>query len=282
MAVHEVCVAPLPAWVDLARLLGPSSGQPWRVEALDEGWCEARASLSSEAAAELAARLRGVGLGGRAIACSIEPPLRRAIVRRARTEDARRRRETTPGFERPGVRLDEEGRWSLTPERLALRIARTADRAPIVDAGCGLGGNAIAFARAGCRVTAIEADPVRLAHARHNAKIYQVDDRIRFVLGDALALAREHAERDAILYVDPPWGREWKRDRCELAKLPLLAALLSVAGPSYAALWAKVPPSFAIDELPNASPEAHFGEAEGDRRRVKFLLLRAEQKSSKR
>lgn len=283
VAVHEVHVAPIPAWVELERLLGPTdAGQPWRVAALDEGWCEARAILSSDAAADLGARLRGVGLGGRAIACSVDPPLRRAAVRRARTEDARRRRETTPGFERPGVRLDEEGRWSLTPERLALRIARTADHAPIVDAGCGLGGNAIAFARAGCRVTAIEADPARLALARHNAEIYQVADRIRFIPGDAFTLAREHAERDAILYVDPPWGREWNRERCDLAQLPLLAALLPIAASGYAALWAKVPPSFAIEELPGAVPEAWFGEAEGDRRRVKFVLLRQVQNSSNR
>lgn len=274
MAVHEVRVAPIPVWIDLERLLGPTDGPPWRVASLDGGWCEARAALSREAAADLGARLRGVGLGGRALVCEVEPPLRRVAVRRARIEDARRRRETTPGFERVGVRLDDEGRWSLTPERLALRLARTADRAPIVDAGCGLGGNAIAFARAGCRVIAIEADRGRLELARHNAKIYQVEDRIRFFHGDAVTLAREHAGRDAILYVDPPWGRDWKRDRCGLAELPLLADLLAIAASGNAALWAKVPPSFAIEEVPGAVPEAWFGEAEGDRRRVKFVLLR--------
>jgi len=275
VAEHQVRVAPIPTWVDVERLLGPSgSADPWRVTVLDDGSREARASLSSEAAADLGARLRGIGLDGRAIACTIEPPLRRAIVRRARTEDARRRRATTPGFERPGVRLDEEGRWSLTPERLALRIAGTAAHAPIIDAGCGLGGNAIAFARAGCRVVAIEADAARLALARHNAEIYQVADRIRFVHGDAVELAAELGSRDAILYVDPPWGRDWDRERCGLADLPLLASLLPIATSGYAALWAKVPPSFATAELPDAVPEAWFGEAEGDRRRIKFVLLR--------
>ena len=39
-------------------------------------------------------------------------------------------------------------------------------------------------------------------------------------------------------------------------------------------LWAKVPPSFAVDELPGAEPEAYFGEAAGDVRRVKLVLLR--------
>ena len=274
MSEHEVRVAPIPAWVDHERLLGPTdAGQPWHVVTLDDGACEARTRLSSEAAADLQARLRGLGLDGRALVCSIDPPLKRPVVRRARTEDARRRRATTPGFERSGVRLDDEGRWSLTPEQLALRIARTAAHAPIVDAGCGLGGNAIAFARAGSSVIAIEADAARLALARHNAKTYQVADRIHFIHGDAVALAREHATRDAILFIDPPWGRDWAHDRCGLAQLPLLAALLTIAS-EYAALWAKVPPSFATAELPDATPEAWFGEAEGDRRRIKFVLLR--------
>jgi hypothetical protein len=278
VAEHEVRVAPIPAWIDHERLLGPTdAGQPWHVVALEAGACEARARLSSEAAADLGARLRGLGLDGRALLCSIDPPLRRPLVRRARTEDARRRRATTPGFERAGVRLDDEGRWSLTPEQLALRLARTAARTPIVDAGCGAGGNAIAFARAGSRVVAIEADAGRLALARHNAKIYQVDDRIHFIHGDALTVAREHAERDAILFIDPPWGRDWERERCGLAQLPLLAALLPIAS-EFAALWAKVPPSFATAELPEATPEAWFGEAEGDRRRIKFVLLRLAEK----
>lgn len=274
MAEHQVRVAPIPAWIDIERLLGPTgSTQPWRVVTLDDRACEAQASLSSEAAADLGARLRGVGLDGRLLVCSIEPPLRRAAVRRARTEDARRRRATTPGFERAGVRLDDEGRWSLTPERLALGIAGTAAHAPIVDAGCGLGGNAIAFARAGCRVIAIEADEARLALARHNAEIYQVHDRIRFVHGDAVELAAELAERDAILFVDPPWGPDCNRERCGLADLPLLADLLPIAS-NYAALWAKLPPSFATAELADAVAEAWFGESPGDRRRIKFVLLR--------
>jgi SAM-dependent methyltransferase len=271
VAEHQVHVAPIPEWVDHERLLGPAA---WELTSLADGSREARAVLTSDAAADLGARLRGIGIDGQAIRCTIEPPLRRSLIRRARTEDARRRRVTSPGFERPGVRLDEEGRWSLTPERLALDIARSADRAPIVDAGCGLGGNAIAFARVGCPVVAIEANAERLALARHNAGVYGVRDHIRFIHGDALTHAMRLADRRAILFVDPPWGEDWKRERCALVDLPLLAALLPIAENGYAALWAKVPPSFATAELPAATPEALFGVAEGDRRRIKFVLLR--------
>jgi len=275
VASHEVRVAPIPAWVDHERLLGPSeAGVAWQISTDAGGERGAQSRLGSEAAADLGARLRGVGLAGRALSCTIEPPLQRSMVRRARTEDARRRRATTPGFERAGVRLDAEGRWSLTPESLGLRIARAARGAPIVDAGCGLGGNSIAFARTGCRVIAIEANAERLALARHNAGVYGVRDRIEFIHGDAVAYAAGHADRRAIVFVDPPWGTDWDRTRCALDELPLLAALLPIAAQGYAALWAKVPPSFATDQLREAAAEAVFGEGPGDHRRIKFLLLR--------
>ena len=129
----------------------------------------------------MAARLRGVALGGRAIAVRVEPDLPRAVVRAARLRDARARRLTTPGFSRPGTQVDEEGRWSLTPEALALALGREAAGAVVFDACCGCGGNAIGFARAGCRVVAVDTDAGRLALARHNAAIYGVADYIDYL-----------------------------------------------------------------------------------------------------
>jgi SAM-dependent methyltransferase len=284
VARHTVLVEALPSWLDSRRLLGPTAaddpeGEGWTLTALEPGWLRAEARLDSEQAADLAARLRGVGLGGRAIACEIDPPLRRAAVRRARSEDARRRRDTSVGFERAGVRFDEEGRWSLTPEALALDIAAKAEGRLVVDAGCGLGGNSIAFARAGSPVVAIEVDRRRLELARHNARSYAVADRIRFVAGDAPSLAPEQLEAGAIVFVDPPWGRDWDRGRVGLAELPLLAAMRRVAQRAGAELWAKLPPSFAVEELladRSGSAEAVFGAAAGDHRRVKFVLVRVE------
>lgn len=274
----------MPTWLDVGRLLGPAQtavglcDEPlgWQLEPQLDGSVEARAQLRGEQAADLAARLRGLGFDGRALVCEIEPPLRRSQVRRARTEDARRRRVTTPGFSRAEARLDEVGRMSLTPELLALEVAALAQGRPVVDAGCGAGGNAIAFARAGCQVCALEADAGRLELARHNAGVYGVRDRIEFVHADALAWVAARPDPAAILFVDPPWGADWDRSGCGLASLPLLEGLLPHAG-GYAALWAKVPPSFATAQLlDGAAGEARalFGAAEGDRRRVKFVLVR--------
>ncbi|MFZ5477878.1 MAG: methyltransferase domain-containing protein [Myxococcota bacterium] len=256
----DVQVAPLPAWCDPLRLLGPGA---WTIDGE-----VATATLSVHNAADLAARLRGVGLAGRPIVVQIDPALPRAAVRAARTEDARRRRATSPGFTRPGAKLDAEGKVSLTPEALALAIGRRAKGRVVIDAGCGCGGNAIGFARGGATVTAIERDAGRLAMARHNTRLYGVD--VRFVHGDAVELLPSLA--GDLVFVDPPWGVDWDRARVGLADVPLLSGVLAAAGGRE--VWAKVPPSFAVDELPEAVPEAFHGVAEGDARRVKFLLLR--------
>lgn len=267
---HRVRVHPLPPWLDAPRLLGapefslvPSADGP-------PGSLVAEASLSAARAADLGARLRGLCLAGQPMVCEIVPALDRALVRRARTEDARRRRDTTAGFLRRGVKLDEEGRYSLTPEVLALRMGEHAKGRRVVDAGCGAGGNAIGLARAGALVTAIERDPARLELARHNAAVYGVQDRIRFIAGDAEQRIGELAAD--LWFVDPPWGTH-ARKRMEVSDAPLLAALLA-RRPSGVELWAKVPASFAVDTVPGARAEAVFGEARGDAQRIKFLWLR--------
>lgn len=275
----QVEVANLPAWVDAQRLLGLPGFELLPAEG---GRVLARGQLPRRDAADVAARLRGVGLDGQALQVSVSPPLPRAAVRAARTVDARRRRDTSVGFSRGGTRLDEQGRFSLTPEALALRIGRDAMAAGLVrvlDAGCGAGGNAIGFARAGCEVCAVERDPARLAMARHNAGVYGAAQRIAFEVGDALERARS-GDFD-LIFVDPPWGPDWDRTCTGAADFPLLQALHSQRAPGPAgtqqrrpALWAKLPPSFDFSQLPGATPAAVFGEAAGDRNRVKFVLAR--------
>jgi predicted RNA methylase len=259
--VNRVRVRPIPAFVDARRLLGPGE---WRSEG--DGY---EAMLDGRVAADLAARLRGVGLGGHLLEIDIQPPLPRPWVRDARTHDARRRRDTTPGFTRAGTRSDEEGRFSLTPETMALRLGQRAKGRSVVDAGCGVGGNAIGFARAGSPVTAIERDPQRLELARHNARVYGVRERIRFIGGDASALLASLSAD--ILFLDPPWGVEWNRERTTFDDFPLLRFALATAPGRFQAVWAKLPPSFDPSTVPNARAHAWFGEASGDRHRVKFI-----------
>ncbi|TPV93026.1 MAG: hypothetical protein B7733_22760 [Myxococcales bacterium FL481] len=226
--------------------------------------------MSRTEAAAVATRLRGLAFDGQAIIVTCQPSLPRSAVRQARLHEARLRRDGSLGFARRGAWLDEEARYSLTPEVLAYRIGRLARRADVVDAACGAGGNAIGFARAGCRVLAIERDRERAEMARHNLRLYGVQHRVRVRCGDAL----EHVARLSVplVFVDPPWGREYDPERVTVDDLPLLRDLLEQV-PANAAVWAKVPSSFDTRGCP-ARVLACFGAGSGDRRRVKFLLLR--------
>ncbi|XP_057714124.1 trimethylguanosine synthase [Corythoichthys intestinalis] len=108
-----------------------------------------------------------------------------------------------------GIKLDKEGWFSVTPEKIAEHIALRVESSfsntqLIIDAFCGVGGNAIQFALTGKRVLAIDIDPVRLDLARHNASVYGVAHQIDFLQGDFLQLA-PHLCGD-VVFLSPPWG----------------------------------------------------------------------------
>ena len=239
----------------------------WTVEPDPRGLAVV-AELPRSAAADVVTRLRKLGFNGHPLEIEVQPGLHRSAVRAARTEDARRRRDTTVGFTRKGARMDREGRVSLTPEALAVSMAAGVD-VTVVDAGCGVGGNTIAFARAGARVIAIEQDPGRLDMARHNASLYGVADRVEWIAGDATQLVPTLSAD--LLFVDPPWGEGYDRGVTRLEDFPFLQSMLQASEP-FGRVWLKVPPSFV--PLPGFTPTVWFGQAPGDRQRVKFLLLR--------
>ena len=259
---HAVSVTGIPGWVDAERLLGVGS---WSRDS-DSTWT---ASLPRDDAAFLMARLRNIGLGGTPIEVHVRPRLKRPAVRAGRTQDARARRDTTPGFTRPGVRLDEEGRYSLTPEALALRMGKAAQGRHVTDLGCGAGGNSIGFARAGCDVLAIEHHDGRRQDMLHNAAVYGVRDRITPL---------DHLPDDAtgdLLFIDPPWGTDYDRLRTAAQDLPLLLeAAQRVRAGHFREMWAKLPPSFDPATVEGADATAVFGLRPGDAHRVKFVWLR--------
>ncbi|NXC96170.1 TGS1 synthase, partial [Certhia familiaris] len=107
-----------------------------------------------------------------------------------------------------GIKLDREGWFSVTPEKIAEHIAVRVNQSfncdIIVDAFCGVGGNAIQFALTSKRVIAIDIDPEKLRLARHNAEVYGVAEHIDFLCGDFMALAAG-LRADAV-FLSPPWG----------------------------------------------------------------------------
>ncbi|KAI7860972.1 RNA cap guanine-N2 methyltransferase-domain-containing protein [Circinella umbellata] len=103
-----------------------------------------------------------------------------------------------------GILMDREGWFSVTPEKIARHIAKKCRSKVIIDAFAGCGGNTIQFALTCHRVIAIDIDPVKLHCARHNAKIYGVEDRIEFIEGDFFKLASKL--KGDVIFLSPPWG----------------------------------------------------------------------------
>lgn len=130
-----------------------------------------------------------------------------------------------------GIKLDKEGWFSVTPERIAIHHARRVAAAfpplpqsviTVVDAFCGCGGNAIQFALAGfhgrisfitlCKlgklkntpVIAIELNPKRLAMAKHNAVLYQCQDNIEFIRGNCFEVIPKIQQKIDVIFLSPP------------------------------------------------------------------------------
>ncbi|KAE8142036.1 RNA cap guanine-N2 methyltransferase-domain-containing protein [Aspergillus pseudotamarii] len=116
-----------------------------------------------------------------------------------------------------GVWLTDDAWFGVTPEPVANEIAEhIASAAPpsrmvLVDAFAGAGGNTIAFARSGRwkRVYGIEKNPAVLLCAKHNAKIYGVEDKITWFEGDSLQIVNNQLKDlgpYSVLFASPPWG----------------------------------------------------------------------------
>ncbi|XP_060173414.1 uncharacterized protein LOC132604097 [Lycium barbarum] len=103
-----------------------------------------------------------------------------------------------------GIKMDEEGWFSVTPEAIAKHHALRCGSGTIVDLFTGVGGNSIQFAKRSKHVIAIDIDPKRIDLAQYNAAIYGVRDQIDFIRGDSFALA-PNLKAD-VVFMSPPWG----------------------------------------------------------------------------
>ncbi|GLY96370.1 methyltransferase domain-containing protein [Actinoplanes sp. NBRC 103695] len=99
-------------------------------------------------------------------------------------------------FTRAGL---EQATRSVVAERRAARLAAAGVRT-LADLGCGLGSDALAAARAGIHVYAVDADPLTAAIAAANVAALGLTDRIEVTCADATTV--EVSRYDAV-FADP-------------------------------------------------------------------------------
>ncbi|WBB92716.1 methyltransferase domain-containing protein [Verrucosispora sp. WMMC514] len=99
-------------------------------------------------------------------------------------------------FTRPGL---EQATRRVVADRRARRL-RAAGVTTLADLGCGLGADALAAARAGIRVYAVEADPLTAALAEANARAAGLADLVTVECGDATAFDVSRVEA---VFCDP-------------------------------------------------------------------------------
>lgn len=149
-----------------------------------------------------------------------------------------------------GIQIDEEGLYSATPETIALRQAKKMNCKTVVDGFCGIGANTIAFARHGAKVYAIEKDKRRLEMARHNAEIYGVNDKIKFIHEDFFREAQKIKAEG--IFLDPSWGGP-EYENLKSFKLsdfrPNGNDILKLAFLNFPKIALKIPDNFDISEL---------------------------------
>ncbi|KAM3413242.1 hypothetical protein ACQJBY_004425 [Aegilops geniculata] len=103
-----------------------------------------------------------------------------------------------------GIKMDEEGWFSVTPEPIAKHHASRVGAGILIDCFTGVGGNTIQFATKCKHVVAVDIDPQKIDCAQHNATVYGVNDHIDFIIGDFIRIA-PHLKGETV-FMSPPWG----------------------------------------------------------------------------
>ena len=108
-----------------------------------------------------------------------------------------------------GIEIGSPEAWfSVTPEAISNSIAnRCKNFDTIIDPFCGVGGNAIAFAKHCTNVIAIDINENAIAACRKNAKIYGVEENIETIVGDFFTF--ENTLKADAIFLGPSLGRSF-------------------------------------------------------------------------
>ena len=121
-------------------------------------------------------------------------------------------RTRSPKFSKPVFTCGDGLRFS-TPEIVGRYRTKRLKCSVLADISCGIGGQAVCFAKECGMVYGVDIDGERLECARRNAGVYSVDN-ITFIKGDALSphVVKQVADAD-IVFSDP--ARLGEEDVCQ-------------------------------------------------------------------
>jgi hypothetical protein len=144
--------------------------------------------------------------------------------------------------------LEQATAWPVAQHR-AQRFAQTAPPGPILDLGCGIGGDTMALAQQR-PVIAIERDSLRLRFAQANLAALGLADQVTFIQADWTELLKQNALPPASAAFADPARRVGEKRIFSLHQVqPPLPVLLAVLRHT-PALGIKVMPGVADAELP--------------------------------
>jgi len=125
-----------------------------------------------------------------------------------------------------------------TADYHAARLAASG-AATVADLGGGIGGDALAFARAGLGVTLVERDPVRALFAEENARVWGLTDHLAVVRADItdIAVTAQAA------WLDPARRRDSRRVSDPEDYSPPLSWLSELSGQGVGSIGVKLSPA---------------------------------------
>ncbi|MBI3959280.1 MAG: methyltransferase domain-containing protein [Chloroflexi bacterium] len=144
--------------------------------------------------------------------------------------------------------LEQATAWPIAQHR-AVHLHSHAPPGPVLDLGCGIGGDTLALARQR-PVIAYETDPVRLRFAQANAAALGLSGQVEFRLADWTdELAADRLPPAGAAFADPARRAEGRRLFGLEQMIPPLSLLLRLQA-RIPALGVKVAPGVADDEIP--------------------------------
>jgi SAM-dependent methyltransferase len=188
---------------------------------------------------------------------SLPAPLARAALETVLLRE--RARARFPNAEK--MYFTRESLEQATGETLARhRAKRYSQYDPVLDLCTGIGGDAIALARASRFVHAVEMDPLRLEMARANATALGLEKRIEFHLGDVASVPLPEAKA---AFADPGRRSDGRRHLDPEDYSPRLSQLRGLF-PSDFPLGVKVAPGVPVREIVRLGCEMEFVSLDGE------------------